>query len=184
MRPSHVPVVDATPRRGKAPPIDLFTGESAELRFEDWLPSLERAAVWNNWSELERLIQLAGHLRGKALQEWNLLLEEERSTFDRAVKCLAEALGPGSQILAAQDFRHTIQEEQEAVSAFVRKLEKAFRVAYGADNLKLETRHAFLYGQLQEGLRHNLMRSPSVSGALNYKELCMAAKNEERHKLS
>ena len=37
-----------------------------------------------------------------------------------------------------------------------------------------------LYGQLQEGLLHTLMESPAVSGAQNYKELCIAAKREER----
>ena len=110
-------------------------------------------------------------------------MDEECSTFDGAVKCLAKALGPDSQILAAQDFHHTIQEEQETVSSFIRRLEKAFRLAYGEDNLKLDTRHTFLYGQLQEGLQHSLVRSPSASGALNYKEICMAAKNEERRQI-
>ena len=33
---------------------------------------------------------------------------------------------------------------------------------------------------MQDGLRQDLMRSPSVSGALSYQELCMAAKNEEK----
>ena len=55
-------------RRGKAPPVDNLTGEDPELRFEDWLPALERAARWNEWSSEETLIQLAGHLRGRALQ--------------------------------------------------------------------------------------------------------------------
>ena len=51
---------------------------------------------------------------------------------------------------------------------------------YGADKLSSKTRATFLYGQLQEGLKHNLMNSPNVSGTLTYKELVMAAKNEER----
>ena len=38
-----------------------------------------------------------------------------------------------------------------------------------------------LHGQLQEGLRMALMRLSSVSGALSYSNLCLAAKNEERH---
>ena len=37
-----------------------------------------------------------------------------------------------------------------------------------------------LFGQLHEGLSYILMESPAVSGALNYKELCLAAKREER----
>ena len=43
------------------------------MLFEEWLPNFERAARWNGWSEAERLIQLARHLKGKALQEWSLL---------------------------------------------------------------------------------------------------------------
>jgi len=31
-------------RRGKAPPVDAYTGSDPELRFDDWLPMLERAA--------------------------------------------------------------------------------------------------------------------------------------------
>ena len=37
-----------TPRRGKAPPIDIdtFTGDDPEIRQDDWLPTLDRAAMW------------------------------------------------------------------------------------------------------------------------------------------
>ena len=83
-------------------------------------------------------------------------------------------------MLAAQDFRHTSQNEGESVSAFIRRLERMFLIAYSADKLSPETRGAFLYGQLQDGLCHELMHSPSVSGALTYKELIMAAKNKEK----
>ena len=53
-------------RRGRAPPIDKFSAESPEVRLDDWLPSLQRAASWNKWTEEEQLIQLAGHLKGRA----------------------------------------------------------------------------------------------------------------------
>ena len=86
-------------------------------------PALQRAASWNCWSDEEQLIQLAGHFRGRAWQEWNLLDEGDKRTFDVAVKSMQEVLGPGSKILAAQDFRHTTQEESESVSSFVRRLE-------------------------------------------------------------
>ena len=71
-----------------------------------------------------------------------------------------------------------------SVSAFVRRLERTFRVAHGCDKLGPETRSIFLFGQMQGGLRQDLMRSPSVSGALSYQELCMAAKNEEKRPVS
>ena len=46
--------------------------------------------------------------------------------------------------------------------------------------MSVETRDALLYGQLQDGLRVQLMRGPAVSGARSYQELCIAAKNEEK----
>jgi len=36
------------------------------------------------------------------------------------------------------------------------------------------------YGQLQEGLLYTSMQSPTVSGAQSYRELFLAAKNEEK----
>ncbi len=61
-------------RRGKAPPVESFSGENEAVRIDDWLPALERAATWNDWSE--EALQLAGHLRGRALQEWELISED------------------------------------------------------------------------------------------------------------
>ena len=43
-----------------------------------------------------------------------------------------------------------------------------------------DTQQTLLYGQLQEGLRYTLMKSPAVSGARSYQELCVAARNEEQ----
>ena len=50
-------------RRGKAPPVDSFSGESPDIPFEDWLPALQRAAEWNGWSKSETLIQLGALTR-------------------------------------------------------------------------------------------------------------------------
>ena len=55
-----------TKHHEKAPPVDKFTGEDPELRFEDWLPALQWAARWNDRGPEEQLIQLAGYLRGRA----------------------------------------------------------------------------------------------------------------------
>ena len=57
----------------KAPPVEQFTGDKQDELLDDWLPTLERAGVWSAWRDEELLMQLAGHLRGRALQEWNLL---------------------------------------------------------------------------------------------------------------
>ena len=122
-------------RRGKAPPVDNFTGEDSAVRWEDWLPTLERAATWNGWSDEESLMQLAGRLRGRALVEWNLLSGEEKSTYSASKQALHARLDPGSKVLAAQDFRHAIQKDDESVADFVRRMERCFQVAYGRDNL-------------------------------------------------
>ena len=93
-------------RRGKPPRVDPFTGENDELMSEDWLPTLERAATWNGWSEEEKLLQLAGYLKGKALQEWNLMSEHDRRSFSMAATKLKDKLYQGVKKIAAQDFRH------------------------------------------------------------------------------
>ena len=46
--------------------------------------------------------------------------------------------------------------------------------------MSAETRDTLLHGQLQDGLKHELMRAAAVSGAQSYKGLCLAARNEEK----
>ena len=167
-------------RRGKAPPVDPFTGENPEVHLDDWLPMLERAAEWNGWSGDDRLLQLAGHLRGRAFQEWNLLEAGDKASYTTAVECLRVRLDPGSRAVAAQEFQHSLQAHGEGVADFVLRLECTFRIAYGREKLSPETRDALLYGQLQEGLCYSLAQAPAVSGAQSFKELCTAAKSEEK----
>ena len=81
--------------RGRGPPVSKFTGEDPEYILNDWLPSLEQASQWNIWTKEERLMQFAGHLRGQALQEWNLLSYDERATFNTAVKSLHHRIDAG-----------------------------------------------------------------------------------------
>ena len=85
--------VEPVKRCGKVPPLDVFEGENAEIRFEHRLLSLEQAGPRNGWTPDEKLIQLAGHLQGKAWQKWNLLDDRERATFCDAVKAMKELLG-------------------------------------------------------------------------------------------
>ena len=178
---SRLPTTSAPPMlkpwKGKAPPVDSFSGSDPELRLDDWLPALNRAAEWNGWTAEEQLLQLAGHLQGRALQEWNLIEEEAKDTMERALHTRLET---GSRMLVAQDFRHITQKDGETVNDFICRLEYTFRVAYGRDTMSIDTRNALLYGQLQEGLLQEVMRAPAVSGAQGYSQLCIAAKNEEK----
>ena len=66
---------------------------------------------------------------------------------------------------------------------FICHLERSFTIAYGRDDMSEDTRSTLLYGQLQEGLRYEVMKSPGVSGAQSYKDLCIAACNEEKRQV-
>ena len=76
--------LDTRSRKGKAPLVDPFTGDpKGELNFNGYLPTLESAAKWKQWTEEEQLLQLAGHLRGRAFREWNLMSRIVKFTPER-----------------------------------------------------------------------------------------------------
>ena len=127
---------------------------------------MQRAPELNQWTKEEQLIQLASYLRGKALQEWNLIHLSEKSTLKSAVYALKDRLEPNIRTLAAQDFRHTIQNDGEPVSEYIRHVERPFVMAYGQDIMSTETREMLLHGQLQEGLSYDILKAPEISGAL------------------
>ena len=92
----------------------------------------------NGWGEEEKLLQLAGYLKGKAFQEWNLMNERDRSLFSMVATKLKQKLEQGANKLAAQDFRHATQKQKENASDFIHRLEKLFRRAYGREALTAE----------------------------------------------
>ena len=130
-------------RRGKASQVDAFTGGNPENHLEDWLPTIDRAAIWNGWTEEEQLLQLADHMREQALQERNLLSEDNKAMYTTAFQALQNHLDPGCRALAAQDFCHTIQDETEPVADFMWHLERTFEVSYGREGMSGETQDTF-----------------------------------------
>ena len=116
---------------------------SGEVIFEDWFPALQRAAMWNGWSVGEALLQLAGHLRGRALEEWNLMDKCEKKDLNSAADALRRRLEPSSKVLAAQDFRHASQKQEEPIADYIWRLEM-FCTAYGRERISSETRDALL----------------------------------------
>ena len=123
---------------------------------------------------------MAGNLKGQALQEWNLLEDSDKVGWQEAAKVLQSRLEHGNCTMVAQEFRHLHQSTTESVNEFIRQLEYTFRIVHGKAMMATESREALLHGQTQEGLLLKLMESPAVSGALDYKSLCLAAKNEEK----
>ena len=56
-----VPLCHPRVCRVKGRPVDAFTGEDPECRIDDLLPTLTRAADWNEWTK-EELLLLRGAL--------------------------------------------------------------------------------------------------------------------------
>ena len=113
-------------RRGKVAPIDELTAEDKTVTSDDRLPILERAATWNGWSKEESLMQLIGHLRGRALQEWKLIDAKHKITNESAMSALRDRLDPDDWTLAALDFHYASQKATESISDFVTHVEKVF----------------------------------------------------------
>ena len=53
---STTSISESRSRRGKAPPVDPFTGEDLTSTLDDWLPSLHTATTWYGWTEEEKLM--------------------------------------------------------------------------------------------------------------------------------
>ena len=70
-------------------------------------------------SSEETLLQIAGHLRGRALEEWNLMDCSEKENLQKATDTLKKRLDPGSNMLAAQDFRRAAQQENELIVDYI-----------------------------------------------------------------
>ena len=98
-------------RRDKAPSVDLFSAEQLDKHWDGWLPTFERAAEWNDWTVVERLLQLAGHLRGTARQEFFLLTPDEKSTLIKAKSSMKHRLDIGSKAFKTSGIPHKKQSQ-------------------------------------------------------------------------
>ena len=65
-------------------------------------------------------MQLAGYLRGRALQEWKLLDSKDKIHYHSTITALRECLDPGNQNLATLDFCYASQKPSESMSDFLR----------------------------------------------------------------
>eukprot|EP00731_Ephydatia_muelleri_P026161 Em0018g261a len=83
-------------------------------------------------------------------------------------------------IFVTQDFCHLAQQHGETVTNFIHCLESVFRRASGREKFSVEKRDALSYGKLQEGLKYDPLKSPAVSEAHTYQELCISARNQGR----
>jgi len=56
------------------------------------------------------LIQLAGHLCGKAQREWELMVQSSKTSFAVATETLQARLDSLSQVIAERDLLHLIRD--------------------------------------------------------------------------
>ena len=113
----------------------------------------------------------------------DLLLETEKQSYLQAIQALQGKLEPANKILGAQEFQHISQGDHKSVADFIRSLEHTFKIAYGHTSMSQETRNTLLHGQLQDGLRYEIMKAPVVSGAQNYLKLYLTSQNKEKRQL-
>ena len=94
---------------------------------------------------------------------------------------MCSCLDPCRLALAAQDFCHASQRDNEPVPDFFRRLGQLFKLAYGRDRMSEETCGTLLHSQLQKACTiYEIMKAPAVSGSHGYQELYLAMRNEEK----
>ena len=93
-------------------------------------------------------------------------VEADKATSGGVIAALREVPGP---------FHHMPQIEGEAVSAFIRRLERTFLAAYGADKLSPGTKGAFCMDSYRKGYVHAVQMCPEHSPRPS-----QAAKNEKK----
>ena len=74
----------------------------------------------------ELLLQLAGHLQGRVFREWNSMSSDDCQSYSRAVRVLKKGVDTGQRALAAQDFCHLHQRDNETAGDFIKRLERTF----------------------------------------------------------
>ena len=124
---------EEVPRKPTLPSLAKFTGDEKEVgAFERWTRKLLRHAEIEKWNDRVKLLQLELHLAGRAEQVYEMLSEEERSTFEGAVEALTKRLQPvqSEALLSAQLLKRK-QRSSEKVEEYTRAFEELFESSYG-----------------------------------------------------
>ena len=93
MLTAHAPAVAMQ----NLPALSPFTGEDPqgdEDNFDKWLELLKERGRLAQWSKEQHLCQLRAYLTNTAQQIFRMLTEEERKSYDMAVKALKKRIRP------------------------------------------------------------------------------------------
>ena len=98
------------------PALSPFTGEDPrgdDDNFEKWLELLEERGRLAQWSKEQHLCQLRAHLTKTAQQIFRMLTEEERKSYDLAVKALKKRFRPiDIEELRGLEFHQKMQDSE------------------------------------------------------------------------
>lgn len=155
MTGSHVGISSSS-CRDKVPPVDAFNGESPMRTGYQRFSVLQSgmAGVRTRYSFNWQVTCMA------VPYKWGLLSSCEKESLEEATKAMHNFLDPCSRTLAAQDFRHASESDNEPSSDDLSGCSSWCR-----DGMSNETRGMLLHSQLQEGLHYEIMKAPDVSGS-------------------
>ena len=80
--------------------------------------------------------------------ERNLLDSDRKATYEVAKQALQLRQAIWGRSLAAQDFRHLVQQKGESLSDFMPRLNRTYQIAYSREQMSKETRDTLLYSQV------------------------------------
>ena len=100
-----------------------------ETSWDNWLKHFAHCATANNWSEQTKVVMLSTKLVGKALEEYECLLDEDEDiSFDDLVKGIGKEVQP-SQKIALQTYL-SLTLGNDSPKAFYSKLWDQSKLVY------------------------------------------------------
>ena len=134
-------------RKDKIP--DTFSGEKSDLR--DWLCHFEIVSRWNEWTEREKGCNLAGSLRGSALQVLGELPVENVEDYQSILQVLKRRFDPNEKENQWRvEFRNRKKGKDESVTEFGFALGRIANRAY--PEMSHKDREVLVIDQFVEGL--------------------------------
>ncbi len=115
------------------PPLTLYNGEESQNEdntFDRWMERFEERARLAKWQDEQKLCQLKAHLEKTALQVFEIMAADEKSSYLKAVKALQQRFKPVDiEELRGFEF-HQLMQEQQTVEQLGIELQRLGRKAF------------------------------------------------------
>ena len=127
-----------------------------ETSWDNWIKHFALCANANNWSEQTKVVMLSTKLAGKALEEYEHLLDEsEQTPFDGLVKAIGKEVRP-SQKVALQTHLN-LKLRNDSPKALYSKLMDQSKLVYPKADVTQEARTVLVKTQFIQALPTTLM---------------------------